>query len=129
MWHYLFAEFLATDKKGGFLSSQAFLSSSFFFFALKFVCQGPTATKHIDRVLAAVPGEQVTNLLLESEFPRGYFEDLPQIFLSKNEGAEAGVLCRNMFNARCPLFWSRGKVVALEKLGISSPGPKKLSSC
>ena len=41
------------------------------------------------------------------------------------EGGQAGVLCRNMFNATWSLFGSRGKVVALEKLRIPSPGPKK----
>ena len=46
----------------------------------------------------------------------------------EKEGVEAGDLCRNMFIATCPLFGSRGKVVALEKLRISSPGPKKWSS-
>ena len=41
------------------------------------------------------------------------------------EGAEAGDLPRNRFIATPILFGSRGKVVALEKLRILSPGPKK----
>ena len=52
----------------------------------------------------------------------------PDEVVVQMEGVEAGDLCRNMFIATCPLFGSRGKVVALEKLRISSPGPKKWSS-
>ena len=47
------------------------------------------------------------------------------VFLCQREGAEAGDLCRNMFNATLTLFGSRGKVVALQKLRISSPNTKK----